>query len=633
MQDYWRRFTENRLNRRRALIGTGAGALGAAFLAACGGGGSDSGKQASNSKDKSGLIYEPEDTSSQAKPGGVIRYPYTTDILTWDALQSNSASTVNDVSVFTYPRLVKYTLTKYPKPNEGGVEGDAMESFEISPDKLTYTFKLREGMKWEAKAPTSGRTIDTQDIVFSWNKFAKVNASAANLAYNATTAPSAPIESVAAPDNRTVVFKLKTPEAALMTLLAGWDQLYVMPRESDGGFDPRNEVRGYGPWILDEYRPSAFINWKKNPDYYVKGRPYPDRLERPLVSEFAARLSQFKAGNINHDVVEQSQQDVVQLKKDQPQTLLILGAGGYGKNYNPVTSAHINFGYEGDSKFKDVRVRQAISMALDREAFTDFAENRAAFAADGLDNSVAMNSSLSPAWIGYWLDPANEKEFGPNAKYLQHNVAEAKKLLAAAGFPNGFEFDFHHCNNNYGAVYLRTPEVYAGMFQEIGLKPKLNGIPYATWLPQYHYGYIPATYMSGQTKGFNGIGIMAERQRYTPAFSIYGLLHPEGDAYHGVTPDGREPLKGDPKLNDMLARMRQETDKEKAKEGMKEVQRYVAQQAYHVPKPSNSIPFTVWWPAIGNVGAFTSSPVGANRWAEHNLAWYIDTTKPPLGRS
>jgi ABC-type transport system substrate-binding protein len=629
---YWTHFTNSRLSRRRALAASGAGVLGAAFLAACGGGDSGGGESQSKSTDKSGLIYEPVDSTSSAKSGGVIKHFYTTDITTFDAVAFNTASTVNDVSVFTYPRMVKFAMTKYPKPNEGGVEGDAMESWEASPDKLTYTFKMRQGMKWDPKAPTSGRVMDPSDVIFSWNKFARLNASAPNLVYSAA-APTAPIESISSPDSRTVVFKLKNPEAALLTLLAGWDQFYIMPKESDGGFDPKNEVRGYGPWLLEEYRPSAFINWKRNPDYYVKGRPYPDRLERPLVSEFSARLAQFKAGNILHDVVEQSQQDVIQLKKDLPQAQLVLGAGGYGKNYNPVTSAHINFGWDTGTKFNDVRVRQALSMSIDREAFADFAESRAQFAKDGLDNSVAFNSSLAPAWTGYWIDPMNDKEFGPNAKFLQHNIAEAKKLLAAAGIPNGFEFDFHFCNNNYGAQYQRTPEIYAGMFQEVGLKAKLNGIQYNVWQPQYHRAYVPSTYASGQTKAFSGIGLMAERQRYTAAFSVYGLMHPEGDSYHGATPDGNNVLKGDPKLNDMLLKARLETDVNKAKELMKEVQRYMAQQAYHIPKPSNSIPFTVWWPALANVGAFTSSPVGANRWAEHNLAWWIDTTKPPLARS
>jgi len=192
MADYWNRVTNSRLSRRRAIVTTGAGALGAAFLAACGGsstnGGGDSGsKDTKPASDKSGLIYEPVDTTAQAKSGGTIKTVYTADVLHFDALLSNSSSTVNDAAVFTYPRMLKYAVTKYPKPNEGGVEGDAMESFEVSPDKLTYTFKMRQGMKWDPKAPTSGRAIDAQDVLFSWNKFAKLNPSAPNLAYERTS--------------------------------------------------------------------------------------------------------------------------------------------------------------------------------------------------------------------------------------------------------------------------------------------------------------------------------------------------------------------------------------------------------------------------------------------------------------
>src|SRR4029079_8065452 len=122
-----------------------------------------------------------------------------------------------------------------------------------------------------------------------------------------------------------------------------------------------------------------------------------------------------------------------QMKKDVPQTQLILGSGGYGKNWNPVTSGNVYFGYEGSSIFKDVRARQALAMAIDREAFADVMENRAAFQKDGLDNSVAWNSSLSPAWQGAYLDPTNEKEFGANSKYYAFDLAEAKKMVQAAG--------------------------------------------------------------------------------------------------------------------------------------------------------------------------------------------------------
>jgi peptide/nickel transport system substrate-binding protein len=633
-QDYWQSLTSGRLSRRSAVAGTGGAALGAAFLAACGGGGSaksTSSGESSTSKDKSGLVAEPSDTTSKAKAGGTIKTFYTADVLHFDALASNSSSTVNDATVFAYSRMVKFTTTKHPKPYEGGIEGDMMESWEVSPDKLTITFKLRQGMKWDPQAPTSNRPIDTEDILFSWKKFGALNPSAANLVYDATKAPGAPVESLSAPDARTIVMKLKQPDSALMTTLAGWDQFYPMPRESDSGFDPKTTVRGYGPWMLDDYRASAYTHWKRNPNFYVKDRPFPDRMERALIPEFAARIAQFKAGNIHTDIVEQAQDSVLQLKKDLPQTSLYLGAGGNGRNYASTISNFIIFGYEGNSIFKDVRMRQAMSMAIDREAIADSIENRAIFEKEGLDNAIAANSALSPAWNGYWIDPNNEKEFGPTAKYLKHNVAEAKKLLTAAGYPNGVEFDFfHNRENTYGVVYSRLLEIYASMLPDVGLRAKLQGQAYATWQPQYYQGYVKSAFDAGRVKGFNGAGLSAERSRYTAVMSLYGLFHVQGDAFHGASYNGGPGNVGDPKMNDLLAKLRLESDNNKIKEGVKEAQKYLAEQMYIIPKPSNSIPFTVWWPSIQNVMEFNTAPSGPNRWAEQNLQWWIDDTKPPL---
>src|SRR4051812_38705923 len=115
--NYCDRLTTSRITRRRGLAITGAGALGTAFLAACGS--SHSGKKDDKAaSNKSGLVYEPVDSTAQAKPGGVIKTVYTADILHFDALASNSSSVVNDLSPFTYPRLVKFGVTKYPKPHD-----------------------------------------------------------------------------------------------------------------------------------------------------------------------------------------------------------------------------------------------------------------------------------------------------------------------------------------------------------------------------------------------------------------------------------------------------------------------------------------------------------------------------------
>src|SRR5690349_8889445 len=115
-QDYWHNLSSSRLTRRRALAGSSGAALGAAFLAACGSGssGGSSSNDKDTTKDKSGLVAEPQDTTSKAKAGGTIKTFYTADILHFDVLSSNSSSTVNDGTPFVYSRMVKFQTTKHP---------------------------------------------------------------------------------------------------------------------------------------------------------------------------------------------------------------------------------------------------------------------------------------------------------------------------------------------------------------------------------------------------------------------------------------------------------------------------------------------------------------------------------------
>ena len=624
---YWTNVVGSRVTRRRAMAVTGAGAFSAAFLAACGGGDEDTATTGgSGSGSSNSILAKPVNTTSSAKAGGVIKDYYTAELTHMDALLSNSASTVNLISVFAYPRMLKFKIVPPDQQNDGSqVEGEAANSYEISPDRLTYTWKLRPGMKWDNRAPTNGRNMDAEDVLFSWKKFGEVNPSAVNMVYNATRAPGAAVESVTAPDASTVVMKLKKPDAALLTLLAGWDQFYVMPRESESGFDPKSVVRGHGPWQMEEYVPSSHTHWVKNPNYYNTGKPFPDRLERYLVTEHATRLAQFKAGNILTDVLQNAQQDVVQLKKDVPKALVF-----QEPTFSPVSSPNILFGYEGNSIFKDVRVRRALSMALDREAYADTIENRIGFEKDGIDLEVAFNTVLSAGWGDYWLDPTDAGKFGPSAKYLSFNQQEAKSLLAAAGHGNGVDFDFFfNQEQTYGAAYGSTAEIYQGMLSEIGLRAKMNGLPYQQWLANYHYGYIPATYQAGTVKGFNGIGLAAERQRYTAGISMYGLMHPQGDAFHGaVNEQGSNPaIEGNSKLTADLELLRNETDRAKAIALSHQIIKYATDQAVYVPKPSTSKFFTVWNPSISNNFAYNSSIVGRNLWAENRINWWIDASK------
>ena len=316
MSTYWTDTLKSRISRRRALAATGAGALGAAFLAACGGSDSDNNKgtQSQASADKSGLLGTPVESTKNAKSGGVLKLHGSVDpVQGLDPLASNHRVTQN-FATFSYSRLLQNSMEKFPKLAAQSVEGDVAESYELSPDKLTLTLKLRQGIKWDSRAPTNGRALDAQDVLFSLNKFAKVHPNRTELMYDAQTAKAAPIETMTSPDARTVVLKLKSPDVSLLAMLASDSYIYIMPRESESGFNSKTDMRGSGPWMLEEFAPSVRLSYKRNPDYYVKDRPYPDRVEVPLVTEYAQRMAQFRAGQILNHIA--TQEEVVQTKRD-----------------------------------------------------------------------------------------------------------------------------------------------------------------------------------------------------------------------------------------------------------------------------------------------------------------------------
>ena len=612
------------------MAATGSAAAAAAFLAACGGGDDDGdgGGSGSTGGNSSGLEYTPVDSTSQAKAGGTLRHYANADIAHFDALASNSASTVNFGSVFAYNRLLKFKPGKHPGVADGTSEGEMAESWEVSPDKLTLTMKLRQGngTKWDDRAPTNGRVMDIDDVLYSYKKFAAENPSGANVANSRN--PLAPVTSVTASDPRTLVIKLNKPDSTVIGLFSATDHLYVMPKEAEGGFDAKTVVRGNGPWLLDEYTPSARFVWRKNPNYYVTGRPFPDRLERPIIPELAQQLAQFRAGNIYTDIVANAQQEVIQLKKDLPKTLLQLP-----QSYPTGLTPSIWFGYEGNSPFKDMRVRQAFSMLVDREAFHGVINSADTFADAGLDSETRLNTPIVAGWGPYWLDP-DSKDFGDNAKYLKFNVEEAKKLLSAAGFPNGLTVEsFSNQELTYGPTYNQSVEVYAGFFGNAGIKVTQTTMPYTQFLNSYYFGYrsgASAQGGAGDKTGYNGYSVQAERPYASAVNLMLGSWHSSGGAFHGLTPDGNNAFKGDPKLDDMIQKVQAEFDTGKQVGLSHDVIRYMTGQTYMVPRPVANRAYQIFWPAIGNVG-LNERWAGNNAvWTEEYHNWWIDSTKAPF---
>src|SRR5918996_3725013 len=239
MSSYWDRVLSSRVSRRRGLSLVGGTAAAAAFLAACGDDGSG------GPKDLSGLVSDIENSSNGAKRGGVLKWYSPAEPLHFDG-QAQGQAQLNIFNGLAYGSLVQNKPGLMEPSTNTEVVGDLAETWEFSPDRLSLTFKLRQGVKWHGKPPVNGRAFDSEDVVKNWERYVSLpgNNRAANAnQFNA----SAPIVSVTAPDRSTVVYKLNAPTSFILqrfaTMITG-EAGPQMPPGNGGTLPPRREQNG-----------------------------------------------------------------------------------------------------------------------------------------------------------------------------------------------------------------------------------------------------------------------------------------------------------------------------------------------------------------------------------------------------
>lgn len=581
---YWNRFETQRLSRRRLLVASSAAASAAALLAACGGSSNDSG---SSGGDSNSLVAKPVDSTKQAQKGGTLKTSRPTDV---DSFNPYIVSTPTDWHTnHVYSPIVR------PKPGHlqaanGDVEPDLAESWEISEDKLQITFHIRANAKFDPRPPTNGRAANADDVVHAWKNYAAMSGRRADLANSVN--PAASVTSVTATDPRTVVFKLAFPDSSVLRLLAAnAERVVVLPVEADGGFDYKKDQRGSGPFMMTEYRPSQGFTYRKNPGYYEPDKPYIDGMEVTILSEYATALAQFKAGQvyIYDDAGAASlirPEDVLQTKRDVPQVQMF-------QTDVSTATARLFYGFEGGtakSPFVDQRVRQAYSMSLDRDSWDDAFLNVSNLQSQGLPVNTRYNTAVPSSFEGWWLDPQG-KDFGENAKYYTHDIAEAKKLLSAAGFPNGVDLESHHIvTSEYGRDFPKMIEVLLGMCAEAGIRVKITPSGFNT---DWRAGYADA-------KGkFPGIAYV----NLTPVEMgnwLVAVYNKQGSLFKGFDVNGTTPGAGDPFLDDLTTKILREFDIQKRFDMTHDLQRYEAKTQYLPPFPGGATGFILNWPTVEN---------------------------------
>ena len=434
---------------------------------------------------------------------------------------------------FFYSRLLKFDTGPDIKPNSFIPSPDLAESYTISPDGLTYTFKLRANAKWQNKAPLNGRPVTADDVIYSFERFRKVSPQKGNFDM---------VKEVKAPDQQTVVFTLNEIFAPFETSLAS-PLLWIMPKEvieADG--DARKRVIGSGPFIFDRFEKGVQVTAKRNPNYYFEGTPYIDDLALLVIPEDATAVAGLRAKSI--DITGLSASDRKAVAASDPAIDLL--------EY-PQNQLYFMYWQLDAPPFNDVRVRQAVSLALDRDEMIGVLWEGTGF----------LNNALPAGQRSFYLDPRSA-EMGENAKYFKRDVDAAKKLLADAGFADGLKVPLVSPLNAYGNTFNQSVELVIKQLKDVGITADLR--------PQDYSAYISSTFLGKFEPGTMVWGLETPYQE--PHDYLFNMYHPKGARNHAGVNDAR--------ATEMIEKQRMTIDKAARKALIYDIQRYLGGQQFYV---------------------------------------------------
>lgn len=288
--------------------------------------------------------------------------------------------------------------------------GDLAKSWEIAKDGLAYTFRLQENVKFH-----DGTALTSDDVKTSLDRQLDPP--------RGLRAPRRPemqaIEKVETLDKNTVKLTLKYPFGPLLTVLSSGYQVVYSKSFLEKKGNMTKDVMGTGPFKLKNYSQGVSLEQVKNPDYFVKGRPYLDGLTFYIIKDAGTRLAAFRTGRVKLTGPGEAglmPTDAEVVKKEIPNVQIISYPGLQYGNITLNTS---------QKPWSDIKVRKAASLAIDRQ-------NAVKVLAQGY-------GEIGSHFPGKWGIPGNELEKIPGWRQPKDaDIAEAKKLLAEAGYPDGF---------------------------------------------------------------------------------------------------------------------------------------------------------------------------------------------------
>ncbi|MBI3024164.1 MAG: ABC transporter substrate-binding protein [Candidatus Tectomicrobia bacterium] len=351
------------------------------------------------------------------KKGGILKYIIPAEPPSYDGHRETTFGLIHPIAPF-YSLLIRVNpdnpasptdfvcdvCTEMPKPTDGGKK---------------YAFQIRKDVKfWD------GQPLNAHDVVATWNKIVFPPKGVAS----AREGQFRMVSKIHAVDDHTAVFELKFPSGAFLPALAApYNFLYSAKKLAQDMHWYEKNILGSGPFKFKQHQRGAFIEGERNPEYFHKGMPYLDGFHGIFSDKLAVRVNAIRSG-----------QAFIEFRGFPPS-------------------------HRDDLKkpFDDVRVRRALTLAIDRWGGSQFLSKTAIVKTVGgvvfPGHPLAAKKAELEKIAGYWPD-------------LKKSRAEAKKLLAEAGFPNGFEFTLH--NRGVDQPYKIVGTWLIDQWRQVGLKVK-----------------------------------------------------------------------------------------------------------------------------------------------------------------
>ena len=400
--------------------------------------------------------YNFPEPNKTPQPGGIMKVAATWNFQSLDPVDSAAGGTVT-VPNMVYNRLIGFKRGPAADVFQPEIEPELAASWERSPDGLTFTFQIQDNVTWQNVAPLNGRQFTAEDARYALHRYATEGV---HKSYYANVAD---FEAV---DDLTLKVNMARATADFLNPLASNKQT-IFPKEIVDDDSIQTTSVGTGPMILTGLELGQNVEFVKNPDYWERDVLL-DGFEFLIMPDHVARLAQFRVGNIDYAYgLVSTVRDLNEVLETNPDIQV---------NFIPITYNSISVGLNHTlEKYKDVRVRRALSMGIDRQEILDIVF-------DGLGKAL----NIIPWPFLFSEEKAvGSAEVGP---YLQYNPDEAMKLLQAAG-AEGLEV-----NNSYYAYTKgleQTTEVVQAQLQRVGINMTGGKVDYTEFNSQWVPSKLP----------------------------------------------------------------------------------------------------------------------------------------------